>query len=66
MLVRKQYAMPVHWVLFHKPNTSYNAIKDRLLAEVRKAFKPEFLNHIDDIIVFRPLAKEHLQQIVKA
>ena len=46
-------------------DTSYNAIKDRLLAEVRKAFKPEFLNRIDDIIVFRPLAKEHLQQIVK-
>ncbi len=48
-----------------KEDTSYNAIKDRLLGEVRKSFKPEFLNRIDDIIVFRPLAREHLQQIIK-
>ncbi len=46
-------------------DTSYNAIRDRLLGEVRKAFKPEFLNRIDDIIVFRPLAREHLQEIIK-
>ncbi len=48
-----------------KEDTSYNAIKDRLLGEVKKAFKPEFLNRIDDIIVFRPLAREHLQEIIK-
>ncbi len=46
-------------------DSSYNAIRDRLLGEVKKAFKPEFLNRIDDIIVFRPLAREHLQEIIK-
>jgi ATP-dependent Clp protease ATP-binding subunit ClpC len=48
-----------------KEDTSYNAVKDRLLSEVKKAFKPEFLNRIDDIIVFRNLTKEDLTQIIK-
>ncbi|MBI3601931.1 MAG: ATP-dependent Clp protease ATP-binding subunit [Candidatus Omnitrophica bacterium] len=47
-----------------KEDTSYNALRDRLLTEVKKAFKPEFLNRIDDIIVFRPLSKENLLVIV--
>jgi len=48
-----------------KEDTSYNAVKDRLLNEVKKAFKPEFLNRIDDIIVFRNLTKEDLAEIIK-
>src|SRR5580692_8596452 len=48
-----------------KEDTSYNAVKERLLNEVKKAFKPEFLNRIDDIIVFRNLTKEDLTQIIK-
>jgi ATP-dependent Clp protease ATP-binding subunit ClpC len=47
-----------------KEDSSYNALRDRLLNEVKKAFKPEFINRIDDIIVFRPLTKEDLQKIV--
>ncbi|MBF0504069.1 MAG: ATP-dependent Clp protease ATP-binding subunit [Candidatus Omnitrophica bacterium] len=49
----------------HKEDTSYNAVKDRLLNEVKKAFKPEFLNRIDDIIVFRNLTRENLAEIIK-
>jgi ATP-dependent Clp protease ATP-binding subunit ClpC len=48
-----------------KEDTSYNAVKDRLLGEVKKAFKPEFLNRIDDIIVFRSLTREDLGTIIK-
>ena len=48
-----------------KEDTSYNAMRDRLLSEVKKAFKPEFLNRIDDIIVFHPLSKENLKTIVE-
>jgi ATP-dependent Clp protease ATP-binding subunit ClpC len=33
--------------------------------EMKRTFKPEFLNRIDDVIVFRPLIKEDLQQIVE-
>jgi len=43
---------------------SYEEMKGKLLEEVKKTFKPEFLNRIDDIIVFRPLVKEDLFSIV--
>ncbi|MFA5276569.1 MAG: NDP-hexose 4-ketoreductase, partial [Candidatus Omnitrophota bacterium] len=39
-------------------------MKDKLLEEVKHTFKPEFLNRIDDIIVFRQLLKEDLVSIV--
>ncbi|RKY38047.1 MAG: ATP-dependent Clp protease ATP-binding subunit ClpC [Candidatus Omnitrophota bacterium] len=42
----------------------YQTMKERLLEEVKKTFKPEFLNRVDEIIVFRPLEKEHLAEIV--
>ncbi len=48
-----------------KEDSSYNAVKERLLGEVKKAFKPEFLNRIDDIIVFRNLTREDLTEIIK-
>ncbi|RMD58307.1 MAG: ATP-dependent Clp protease ATP-binding subunit, partial [Nitrospirae bacterium] len=51
---------------FHKPSTetTYEKIKDNVLSELRKAFNPEFLNRVDDIIVFHQLEKEHLKRIV--
>jgi ATP-dependent Clp protease ATP-binding subunit ClpA len=36
----------------------------RLLEELRKQFRPEFLNRVDDIIVFNSLTRENLRQIV--
>ncbi|HNX81519.1 MAG TPA: ATP-dependent Clp protease ATP-binding subunit [Candidatus Omnitrophota bacterium] len=48
-----------------KEDLTYEEIKDRLLEEVKRTFKPEFLNRIDDIIVFRPLGKEDLLHIVE-
>ena len=44
---------------------SYQGMRERLLDEVKKAFKPEFLNRVDDIIVFRSLTKEDLGKIVE-
>jgi ATP-dependent Clp protease ATP-binding subunit ClpC len=43
---------------------SYDTMKDKLLGEVKKAFKPEFLNRIDSVIVFHPLNKEQIREIV--
>ncbi len=43
---------------------SYQEIKERVLSEVKKFFRPEFLNRLDGIIVFRPLSKENLLEIV--
>lgn len=43
---------------------SYQEIRERVLNEVKKFFRPEFLNRLDGIIVFRPLSKENLLDIV--
>jgi ATP-dependent Clp protease ATP-binding subunit ClpC len=48
-----------------KEEMTYQEMKDKLLEEVKHTFKPEFLNRIDDIIVFRQLVKEDLQRIVE-
>ena len=47
-----------------KDEVTYQDMKDKLLEEVKRTFKPEFLNRIDDIIVFRSLAKGDLDKIV--
>lgn len=43
----------------------YEKLKDTVLEEMKKAFKPEFLNRIDDIIVFAHLSKEEIREIVE-
>ena len=43
----------------------YAKMKDGVLEEIRRLFKPEFLNRIDDIIVFHSLTKENIGDIVK-
>jgi ATP-dependent Clp protease ATP-binding subunit ClpC len=48
-----------------KEDATYEDMKARLLEEVKKTFKPEFLNRVDDIIVFKALTKENLYDIVK-
>jgi len=47
-----------------KEEITYQDMKDKLLEEVKRTFKPEFLNRIDDIIVFRQLVKEDLGRII--
>ncbi|MDK2794602.1 MAG: ATP-dependent Clp protease ATP-binding subunit ClpC, partial [Caldanaerobacter sp.] len=42
---------------------SFEKIKETLMAELRKTFRPEFLNRVDEIIVFHPLSKEHIEKI---
>ncbi|MGD0794738.1 MAG: ATP-dependent Clp protease ATP-binding subunit [Dehalococcoidales bacterium] len=43
---------------------SYERMKETLLDKLKKRFKPEFLNRIDDQVVFRSLTKEQIRQIV--
>ncbi len=47
-----------------KEEFTYQDMKEKLLEVVKHSFKPEFLNRIDDIIVFRQLAKEDLMYII--
>ena len=42
----------------------YEKMKENVLNELKKTFRPEFLNRIDEIIVFHSLNKEHIKQIV--
>ena len=42
---------------------SYKEMKDRVIGEVRKVFRPEFLNRLDDVIVFHQLTREQVLEI---
>lgn len=44
--------------------SDYKDMKGKMLAELKKAFRPEFLNRVDDMIVFHSLEKENLREIV--
>ncbi len=43
---------------------SYERMKETVLEELRRHFRPEFLNRVDDIIVFHALSEDHLKEIV--
>jgi ATP-dependent Clp protease ATP-binding subunit ClpB len=49
---------PAHWA------ADSTDLKGRVMEDVRDFFKPEFLNRVDEIIIFNPLARELLRQIV--
>ena len=43
---------------------SYERMKEKLLGELKKTFRPEFLNRVDGVVVFHSLTKEHIRKIV--
>jgi ATP-dependent Clp protease ATP-binding subunit ClpC len=43
---------------------SYEEMKDRIMGELKKVFRPELLNRIDEVIVFHKLSKEEIKMIV--
>ena len=47
------------------PKQNYEEMRSNVMDEIKHSFKPEFLNRIDEIIVFHPLEKEELLQIVE-
>ncbi len=44
---------------------AWGAVEERVRGELRNFFRPEFLNRVDDIVVFRPLSREDLDRIVE-
>ncbi|MGD0198933.1 MAG: ATP-dependent Clp protease ATP-binding subunit [Solirubrobacteraceae bacterium] len=44
---------------------SYDDMKNRIMGELKKVFRPEFLNRIDDVIVFHKLQKDEIKQIIE-
>jgi ATP-dependent Clp protease ATP-binding subunit ClpB len=45
--------------------TEYERMKEAVLEEIHRSFRPEFLNRVDEMIVFHALSEEHLKQIVQ-
>ncbi len=43
----------------------YGQIKEKILEDAKKTFRPEFINRLDEMIVFHPLKKDHIINIVK-
>ena len=43
---------------------NYEDMKDKVMTEVRKTFRPEFLNRLDEIIVFHELSEEQLRHVI--
>ncbi len=43
----------------------WERVEERVRADMHEHFRPEFLNRIDDILVYRPLTREHLDEIVR-
>ncbi|HEY0317858.1 MAG TPA: ATP-dependent Clp protease ATP-binding subunit [Solirubrobacterales bacterium] len=43
---------------------SYGDMKNRIMSDLKKVFRPEFLNRIDEVIVFHKLAKEEVKEII--
>ncbi len=44
---------------------SYGKMKDTLMKEIERYFRPEFIGRLDDVIVFKPLSRENLEAIVE-
>ena len=44
--------------------TSYEEMKDRIMGELKKVFRPEFLNRIDEVIVFHKLTRDEIKEII--
>jgi ATP-dependent Clp protease ATP-binding subunit ClpC len=48
----------------HDPEAAYDDMAERVKDEIQKVFNPEFLNRLDDVIVFHPLTRDHIREIV--
>ncbi|HKA67168.1 MAG TPA: ATP-dependent Clp protease ATP-binding subunit, partial [Solirubrobacterales bacterium] len=44
---------------------SYDDMKNRIMSDLKKVFRPEFLNRIDEVIVFHKLAKDEVKEIIE-
>lgn len=44
--------------------SAFDAVREQVLEVVRQSFRPEFLNRVDDIVIFRPLEEKQLEKIV--
>lgn len=48
-----------------KEEIAFEEVKEMIMGEVKEAFSPEFINRLDQLVVFRPLTHDHIKKIVK-
>jgi ATP-dependent Clp protease ATP-binding subunit ClpC len=60
-LIKRQTALGFGAIADHE---SYRAMRDKILDESKRVFRPEFLNRLDDVIVFHQLERHNLVKIV--
>jgi len=66
-LIRKESALGFRVETAEAQTTEdqYKRMKDKVLEELKKAFRPEFLNRVDASVVFHALSREHIRHIVE-
>ena len=66
-LIKREMGMgfAVHIESKEKQQMEYEKMKEKVLSEMKKSFRPEFLNRIDATVVFHALTKEHIRQVVE-
>jgi ATP-dependent Clp protease ATP-binding subunit ClpC len=55
---------PLGFTVTDETGVTYDDMKKRIMGDLKKVFRPEFLNRIDEVIVFHKLAKEEIKEIV--
>ena len=63
-LIKREMSIGFHIDSKGNQQMEYEKMKEKVLGEMKKMFRPEFLNRIDATVVFHALTKEHIRQIV--
>ena len=56
---------PLGFSVSDETGISYEEMKERIMGELKKVFRPEFLNRIDEVIVFHKLTKDEIKEIIE-
>jgi len=62
-MIEKQAALGFKPSMENKEQEEYEEMKEKVIKELRKTFRPEFLNRLDETIVFHALNREHIKEI---
>ena len=63
--IKKQKTLGFAGMIADEKESEYEKMKENVMGELRKSFRPEFLNRVDEVIVFHPLGQEHIAKIVE-
>ncbi len=55
---------PLGFAVTDEMGTTYDEMKKRIMGDLKKVFRPEFLNRIDEVIVFHKLSRDEIKEIV--